>query len=117
MTGIFQKGYSFIGDVEKDNGGAEYAAGTNDLNIENICDANENENKHLAADAFEADFAGEGLVRNGAHDTGNVVHDHKSDQRIKQAVTATEKIAKPASNASQYELNGVPEFFNFEFLL
>ena len=44
----------------------------------------EDEDMHLfTADAFEANGTGKGLVHNGAHDSGDVVHHHKGNEGIK----------------------------------
>jgi hypothetical protein len=48
----------------------------------------------------------------GAHDAGDVVDDHKGDERVKEAVSSAEKPADAASNGGKYNLNPVPDFFH-----
>lgn len=71
------------------------------MDIEYIGDAHKQENHHLSADAFEANLAGKRAIGNGAHHAGNVVDGDEDEECIQQTVTAAEKIAQPASDASK----------------
>lgn len=64
------------------------------------------------ADATEADLAGERMVVDGAHDAGEIIDDDESEECIEQTVTAAKEISQPATDASEYDLDGVPEFFH-----
>ena len=112
MRGILRERYALVGDVEEDYRRAEDAACADDLHIENVGDPHEQENQHLAADALKAHLAGEFLVRNGAHDSRDVIHGDKDHERDEQTVTSAEEVAEPAADRREDELNGVPEFFH-----
>lgn len=116
MSGILQQRYSFIGDVKENNRRPKDAAGSNDLHIQDVCDAHQNEDQHLSADTLKANLARQALVCNGAHHACEVVHHYKSKQGIEQAVTAAKEIPKPPSDARKNKLNRVPEFFHVKFL-
>lgn len=98
MCGILRKAHALIGDVKENDRSSQYAARTDDLHIEDVGDPHKQENQHLAADALEAHLAGQLVIRNGAHDSRDVVdcnERHKSDE---QTVTAAEEVAEPASD-------------------
>ena len=54
MGCVFDKGNAFIGEIEKDDSRAQDAATANHLRVNNMTDAHQKENQHLAADALEA---------------------------------------------------------------
>ena len=87
MAGVLQQGHALIGDVEEDDRRAKNTAGANHLRVQNVRYPYEQEDEHLLEDAPEANRAGELFVYHGAHDTGDVVDDHESNQSIEQAVT------------------------------
>ena len=89
MSCIFKKAHTFIGNVEEDDCCSKDTACADDLYIKNVRNPNEQENQHLSADTFEADFTGKRVIADGAHDTGNVINDHERDECIKQAITAS----------------------------
>lgn len=112
MRCVLQKAHALIGNIEKDHSGTKHTAGADDLHIQHIGNANEQENQHLATDALKADLAGEVLVCNGAHHPGDVVDHHKGKQCVEQTVTAAEEVAKPSSDSCKCKLNRVPEFLH-----
>ena len=57
------------------------------------------------------------MVRDGTHHTGQVIEHYERQQRVEQTVTAAEEIAQPTANGGEDELNCVPEFLHFVFLL
>lgn len=67
MGCVFDKGDAFIGEIEEDDSRAHNAAAANHLRVNDMTDAHQQENQHLAADTLEADLAGEILVNDGAH--------------------------------------------------
>lgn len=52
------------------------------MNVEDIGDANEQENQYLSTDAFKANFTGKRVIGNRTHDAGNVVNDNKGDKSV-----------------------------------
>lgn len=71
MDAVFHEGQSFIRDVEKDDCCAKHSGMVEHIDVEGVCDADQNEDQHLAADALEADRRGELLIGDGAHDAGD----------------------------------------------
>ena len=117
MRGILHERDAFIRDVEKDDCCAQDGAASDDLHVEDVGDAHQQEDEHLAADALKADSAGELVVCDGAHDAGDVVHNGEDHERNEQAIAAAEEVAQPATDGRKHKLNGVPEFFHDDFLL
>ena len=113
MRGVLQDAQPVVGQEEKDDGGAENAGFMQDLRIQNMRKSDQQEDEHLAADAFEAHRGAELLVRHGAHDAGDVVDGDKDHQGVEQAVAAAEEIAEPCAQAEKRGLNHRPEFFHF----
>ena len=112
MSCILQKAHALIGNVEENHCDSQHTACSDNLHIQHIGNANEQENQHLAADALKADLTGEVLVRNGTHYPGDIINHHKGKQCVEQTVTAAKELAKPAADACKYKLNAVPEFFH-----
>lgn len=54
--------------VKADDGGTQCRAGAHDMDIQNVADAHQHEDQHLAADALEAHSGGQLVIGNGAHD-------------------------------------------------
>lgn len=77
MGCILHQRQALVGNVEKDNCCTQNTARAYDTDIQNVCDTNQQEDQHLAADAFEADLAGKRMVIDGTHDTSDVVDDDK----------------------------------------
>ena len=86
MRGVFQQRHAFVGQVEEDHRRAQDTGRAQHLDIDNIGDAHQQENQHLAADALKPHLAGQALIGNGAHDPGDVVNDHKGNQGIEQTM-------------------------------
>ena len=82
------------------------------MDVENVGNADQNENQHLAADAFEADRAGQLLVRDGAEHVGDVVADNEDQKRDQQAIAVAEKVPEPSADHGENELYNVPEFLH-----
>ena len=73
MGRILQDAEAVIGEEEKDDGGAENAGFIQDLRIQNMGKSDQQEDQHLAADAFESYRGAELLIADGAHHTGDVM--------------------------------------------
>ena len=97
MTSIFQKGNPFVGQVEEDHCRAQNAALSQHIYVHQIANANQHKDEHLPADALEAHGAGQLLVRDGAHDPGDIVHRNKGNQRVEEPVRAAQKPADKAA--------------------
>ena len=80
MCGIFKQADALIGNVEKNDCSTKHTARADDMNIENIGNANEQENQNLSTDAFEAYFARQSMIVDGAHNTGDVINDYKNNK-------------------------------------
>lgn len=52
------------------------------MNVEDVGNANEQENQYLSTDTFEADFTGKRVIRNRTHDTGDVVDNNKGNKSV-----------------------------------
>ena len=119
MRGVLRQGQSLVGEVEEDDRRAQHARMPQHLHVDDVADPHQQKDQHLAADALEADLAGELLVRDGAHDAGQVVAGHEDDERDQETVASAEEVAEPASDGGEDELDRVPEFlhgFNLRFL-
>ncbi len=81
MRGVLRQGQSLVGEVEEDDRRAQHARMPQHLHVDDVADPHQQKDQHLAADALEADLAGELLVRDGAHDAGQVVAGHEDDER------------------------------------
>ena len=101
---IFNQGQAFIRDVEEDDCRPQDTNLSEYIDVDDVCDADQNEDQHLAADAAKADRRGELFVADRTHDAGDVVADDKDEQRIEQAVAAAKKVAKPASDSGKNKL-------------
>ena len=112
MGCILHQRQALVGNVEKDNCCAQNTAGAYDTDIQNVCNANQQENQHLAADAAKADRAGKRVVIDGAHNAGQIIDNYKGEKCIQQTITAAKEISKPAAKDCKNKLNGVPEFFH-----
>lgn len=89
VCGILQKRYAFVGNVEEDDCGSKHTARTDDIHIQDVGNAYEQEDQHLAADTTETYFTGKCVVVDGTHDTCEVVDDYKSDQCVQETITAS----------------------------
>ena len=109
MRGILQKGYTLVGDVEGNNRRPQNASAAQHIDVQNICDANQHKNQHLAANTTKAHLAGKRVVGNGAHYTCDIVDDHKGDQGIQQSIAVAQEVAQPTADSCKNQLDGVPE--------
>ena len=66
MRGVLCQGDAFVGQVEEDHCGPQHTAGTDDLRIYHVTDADQREDQHLSTDTLEADLDGELVVGYGA---------------------------------------------------
>lgn len=78
MGCVLNKGNAFIGEIEEDDSRAQDAAAANHLRVNNMTDAHQQENQHLAADAPKAHLAGQGLI--GDADGGGHPYPRKKDR-------------------------------------
>lgn len=116
MCGVFHEGEPFVGEVEEDHCGAQYPHLAKDVDVDDVCHANEDEDEHFPADPLEPDRARELLVLHGAHDAGDVVEEGEHDERDEEPVAASEEVAEPASNPCENDLDRVPKFLHSVFL-
>ena len=87
------------------------------MHVDDVGDADEDEDQHFAADAFEPDRAGELPVLHGAHDAGDVVEEGEYHECDEQAVAASEEVSEPASDPGEYDLDRVPKFLHSDSFL
>ena len=52
------------------------------MNVEDIGNANEQENQYFSTDTFEANFTGKRVIGNCTHNAGNIVDDNKGDKSV-----------------------------------
>ena len=117
VRGVFQQAHTFIGKVEENHRRPQNTCPTEHIDIQNVSDAHKGEDQHLAADSFEAHFAGKVLVRDGTQNAGDVVDDHKGNQGIQKSIHSAEKPAEKAAQGSERDLNAIPNLFHIRFLL
>ena len=92
MCRIFQKAYALVGDVEKDNGCAQYRAATDHLHIQHIGNAHKQKNQNLAADALKSNCARQLLICHSAHHACDIINDRKGNKCIEQTIAAAEEV-------------------------
>lgn len=105
MRGVLGEGDPFVRDVEEDDRRPQNPFVTEHVDVEDIGDADQNEDQDLAADPFEADGTRQLPVRDGAQHTGDVVADHEDDERDQKPVTASEEVSEPSADSGKDELN------------
>lgn len=91
---------------------AQCVVGTYHMQVNNVCNADQQDNQNLLEDFLESDSAGQLFVDDGAHDSGDVVDRHKDDQRSQQAVHAAKEVAEPAANGGNCHLKLGPNDVN-----
>ena len=101
MGGVLQDGEAVVGDGPEDHGGTQDAGLVQHVYIQNLGDAHQKEGQHLPAEAAEANRGAELMVLDGAHDAGEVVHDHEDQQRVEQAVASAQEIAEPCADGGE----------------
>ena len=101
MSGVFCQRQTLIGQIEKDDRRSEHSRLAEHLNINDVSNADKHEDEHFAADAFEAHFAGQLLIDDGAHNTSDIVADSKDNQGNQQPVTSSKEVAQPSSDSGK----------------
>ena len=102
-SGIFDDGDAFVGAVEKDNCGAENTSTSYHMDIKDVCHTYESKDKHLLADALEADGRGQVSLHDGAEDSRHIVCDDECHERIHETVKVTEIFAESRSRSGRPE--------------
>ena len=77
MSGILQKAHTFIGEVKENDRRPEHTASSDDLCIEHMSDAYEQEDQYFTANAPEADLRRQLVICRRAHDSGDIIDHHK----------------------------------------
>ncbi len=117
MSCVLQDGEAVVCDCPEDDGGTQDARLAEDVHIEHMGNADEQEGQDLATEPFEADGGAELLIADRAHHAGDVVHDHEDEKRIEQAVVPAEEIAEPGADGGESSLDHVPEISQNKNLL
>ena len=86
------------------------------MQIDDVRDTDQHDDEHLPTDALEAHLAGELLISNCAHQTGDVVDHHENDERSHQAVHTSYEIAEIAADGSSSRLNLGPDQMSLPLL-
>ena len=71
------------------------------MHVQDLGNAHQQEGQHLPAKPAEADRGTELMVLDGAHNTGEVVHDHEDQQRVEQAVASAQEVAEPGADRGE----------------
>ena len=98
---ILQDGESVVCNRPEDDRGTQDAGLVQDMDIQNLGNAHQQEGQHLPAEAAKAHGGTELSVLDGAHDAGEVVHDHEDQQRVEQAVASAQEIAEPCADGGE----------------
>ena len=98
---ILQDGESVVCNRPEDDRGTQDAGLVQDMDIQNLGNAHQQEGQHLPAEASKAHGGTELSVLDGAHDAGEVVHDHEDQQRVEQAVASAQEIAEPCADGGE----------------
>ena len=101
VCGVLQDGEAVVRNRPEDDSGAQDARLVQDMHVQDLGDAHQQEGQHLPAEAAEADSGAELMVLDGAHDAGEVVHDHEDQQRVEQAVASAQEIAEPCADGGE----------------
>lgn len=73
MGRILQDTHSFVGQVEKDHCSPKDTAVSDHIDVHHLGDSDQEEDDDLPANTAKAYLAGELLIRDRAHDAGNIV--------------------------------------------
>ena len=84
--------------------------------IQDVGDSYQKEDQHLPADAPKPYVAGQRLIRNGAHHTGQIIHHYKKHQGDQQPVIPAKEIPQPSAYSGKCHLDHVPKFFHYKYL-
>ena len=109
VSGVLQERDALIGQVEEDHRRAQSAALSQHIHVHQVADAHQHKDEYLPADALKAHGAGQLLVRDGAHHTGDVVHQHEGDQRVEKTVHASQVPAQEAAQGGKGKLDADPD--------
>ena len=92
-------GDALVGQVEEDHRRTQDAAAADDVDVEHVCHANEQEDGDFPHDALKADLARQVLVQYGAEYARDVIYGDKYDQCVEQMVEVAEKLADENADA------------------
>ena len=84
-------GDALVRQVEEDHSRAQDAAAADDVDVEHVCHADEQEDGDFPHDALKANLARQVLVQHGAEDARDVIYGDEYDQCVEQMVEAAEK--------------------------
>ena len=91
VGGILQDTQAVIRNRPEDDSSTQDTGLVQDVHVQHLGDAHQQEGQHLPAEAAEANRGAELMVLDGAHDAGEVVRDHKDQQRVEQAVASAQE--------------------------
>ena len=98
---ILQDGESVVCNRPEDDRGTQDAGLVQDMDIQNLGNAHQQEGQHLPAVTAEANRGAELMILDGAHHAGDIVHDHEDQQRVEQAVASAQEIAEPCADGGE----------------
>ena len=114
--GVFQNGQALIGQVEEDHSGTDCCAVLKDLRVDDVGNPNQQEDAHLLGNALEAHLAGQFLAYTRRKDTGEVVGHHKDDERVEEAIKASEEPAEKTTQCRKSKLELVDYILHILYL-
>ncbi len=117
MGRILHQGNPLIGQIEEDHSRTKYSDRPKDLQIQQMPDTHHSEDQYFSEYSLEPDGGRQLVIRDGAHDTGDVVESYKRQERVQKSVAAAQEIPEPAADSGDDELNRIPEFLHVVFLL
>lgn len=91
--GVLYDGDAFVRDVEADDRAPKHAAAADDVRVERVRDADEEEDEDLLTDAAKAGLARELSLYDAAEDAGDVVDRDEDDEREEERVVPAHKAA------------------------
>ena len=80
MGSILQDGEAVVRDGPEDDRSTQDAGLVQHMDVQHLGDPDQQEGQHLPAEAAEADRGTELPILDGAHHTGDIVHDHEDQQ-------------------------------------
>ena len=101
MGGVLDDAEAVVGKGPEDHRSAEYPRLSQDVDIQYMPDTDQHKGENLATQAAEANGGTELFILDGAHDAGEVVHDHEDQQRVEQAVASAQEIAEPCADGGE----------------
>ena len=101
MGGVLQDGEAVIRDRPEDHCRTQDTRLVQHMDIQHLGDPDQKESQHLPAEAAEADRGAELSILDGTHDAGEIVRDHKDQQRVEQAVASAQEIAEPCADGGE----------------